>query len=159
DRDEALVATVTDFLAAALDRGGAVVVIATHAHRLAIASALGSRGAALDELVDAGRYRSLDADETLESFMRDRYVNPGIFLTVSDMISSAARAGRPVYVYGEMVGLLWNDGNIAAALDLESLWNRMARRHRFTLFCGYSRTSLEARGDLASAKGMCDRHS
>jgi anti-sigma regulatory factor (Ser/Thr protein kinase) len=58
-----------------------------------------------------------------------------------------------------MVALLWDDGHIAGALDLESLWNRLASQYRFALFCAYALSSLETAGDLAAAKAMCDRHS
>jgi anti-sigma regulatory factor (Ser/Thr protein kinase) len=160
DGNDALAATTAEFLADALDRGGTAVVIATLAHRRAIASALVSRGAALDDLVRAGRYRSLDARDTLGSLLRAGYPDPEAFSSVAgEMLSSAAEAGRPVHVFGEMVALLWNDGNVAAALDLESLWNRVHSRERFALLCAYPRSLLEERGDLVSAKGMCDRHS
>jgi anti-sigma regulatory factor (Ser/Thr protein kinase) len=160
DRNDALAATTAEFLADALDRGGTAVVIATLAHRRAIASALVSRGAALDDLVRAGRYRSLDARDTLDSLLRAGHPDPDLFSSaVGEMLSSAARAGRPVHVFGEMVAILWDDGNVAAALDLESLWNRVDTREPFALLCAYPRSVLEERGDLASAKGMCDRHS
>ncbi len=160
DRNDELAATVAEFLADAIAKGGTAVVIATLAHRRAIASVLGSLGADVDALIRAGRYRSLDARDALDSFMRDAHVDPDVFLSyAAETISSSAAAGRPVHVYGEMVALLWDEGNVAAALDLESLWNRLGARERFKLFCGYSRSSLEERGDLTTAKAMCDRHS
>jgi len=160
DRNDELAATVAEFLADAFEKGGTAVVIATLDHRRAIASALGSLGADVDALARAGRYRSLDARAVLDSLMRGAHVDPDVFLSyAAETISSSAAAGRPVHMYGEMVALLWDEGNVAAALDLESLWNRFAAHERFTLFCGYPRSSLEEHGDLAAAKSMCDRHS
>jgi anti-sigma regulatory factor (Ser/Thr protein kinase) len=159
ERDDELAATVAEYLLDAFEQGGTGVVIATRDHRRAVARALTTRGVALDDLVKAGRYRSLDARDTLAAFMRGGQPDPGAFFAVvADVIGSAPAAGRPVHVFGEMVALLWDD-NVAAALDLESLWNRIAAQHRFALLCAYGHASLEGAGDLASAKGMCDRHS
>jgi hypothetical protein len=160
DRNAELTATVAEFLSDAIEGRGTAVVIATLAHRRAIASALESRGVALDDLVCAGRYRSIDARDALDAFMREGHPDPEAFMdVVSDLIASSSAAGSPVHVFGEMIALLWDDGNVAAALDLESLWNRAANRAQFTLLCAYGRGSLERGDDLASAKGMCDRHS
>ncbi len=159
DRNDELAATVADFLFDAVDDGGSAVVIATLARRRAIACALESRGVAIDDLVRDSRYRSIDARETLDRFMRDGHPEPDSFsAVVADLVASSDADAR-MHVFGEMVALLWDDGNVAAALDLESLWNRVPARDRFTLLCAYRRASLENAGDLASAKGMCDRHS
>ena len=62
-------------------------------------------------------------------------------------------------LFGEMVALLWDDGLIAGAIELEARWNDLARRHSFALFCAYAMSSLETTGDLAAAKQVCDQHS
>jgi anti-sigma regulatory factor (Ser/Thr protein kinase) len=153
-----LAATVADFLLDAFEQDGAGLVVGTREHRRAIAHALTARGIAIDDLVGAGRYRSLDARETLTTFMRGGHPDPDALAgAIDDLINSVA--GRPVHVFGEMVDLLWADGNVAAAIDLESLWNRAAARQRFALLCAYGHATLEAAGDLASVKGMCERHS
>jgi anti-sigma regulatory factor (Ser/Thr protein kinase) len=160
DRDDELAATVAEYLLDAFEQGGTGVVVATLEHRRAIARVLAARGVALDDLVAAGRYRSLDARDTLASFMRGGHLDPDAFFgLVVDLIESAAARGGPLHVFGEMVALLWDDGNVAAALDLESLWNRAATRQRFALLCAYGHSSLQGTRDLASTQGMCDRHS
>jgi anti-sigma regulatory factor (Ser/Thr protein kinase) len=58
-----------------------------------------------------------------------------------------------------MVALLWDEGNVAAAIELESLWNDFAADHTFALYCAYAMSSLEASSDLRAAKQVCDRHS
>ena len=80
-------------------------------------------------------------------------------VTVEAIFANAAPRVGPVCFFGEMVALLWERGNLEGALALESLWNDMAARHRFALFCAYAMSALEASGDLAAAKRMCDRHS
>ena len=159
ERDEELAATVAEYLLDVLEQGGTGAVVATLEHRRAIAHALSSRGVVLDDLVRAGRYRSLDARDTLARFMRSGEPDPDAFARVVADLVGPASDGAPVHVFGEMVALLWDDGNVAGALDLESLWNRIADHHPFALLCAYGHSSLERAGDLAATKGMCDRHS
>ena len=74
-------------------------------------------------------------------------------------MGEAASGGEPLRLFGEMVALLWDDGDVAGAIELESLWNELASRHSFALLCAYAMSSLETVGDLAAAKRMCERHS
>src|SRR5258705_69670 len=57
---------------------------------------------------------------------------------------------------GEMVGLLWQDGQTTAAVRLEMLWNKLAMNHDFSLLCGYSMGSFYKD---ASMSEICDQHS
>ena len=160
DGDDALVEAVATFLADALDQTGVAVVIATDSHRVALAAELAARGFALDALARAGRYVVLDAAETLRSFMRDGTPELERFAPVMEqLLADVAAVGAPVRVFGEMVALLWDGGNVSAALELETLWNDLATRHDFALFCAYAMSLLEASGDLEAAKRICDRHS
>ena len=63
-----------------------------------------------------------------------------------------------VRAYGEMVDVLWKDGQTLAALRLEELWNDLADRHSFSLLCGYTMGHFykEAHGD--DFHEICRRH-
>jgi hypothetical protein len=39
--------------------------------------------------------------------------------------------------YGEMVGLLWQEGQFAAAIRLEQFWNKLMGANALHLFCAY----------------------
>jgi hypothetical protein len=81
-----------------------------------------------------GQYASLDAAATLSQFMVDGEPSPGRFTEiVGSIIARAANGRRRVRIFGEMVALLWADGNWAAAIRLEALWNDLARTHSFSL--------------------------
>src|SRR5262249_47449461 len=87
-------------------------------------------------------------------------VDSRAFVFVMDaLIAPALGARGPVRVFGEMVALLWEEGDVRGALALESAWNDLADRHAFALFCAYPRSSLDTPGDLVAFKRMCDRHS
>ena len=159
-RDEELISTIAPFLAEALDAQGAAIVIATAAHRNALDAALVLAGLPIEQLRAGGRYRSLDAEETLAAFMRDDMPDPHAFASVvGGILDEVGGPGGPVHAFGEMVALLWDAGNVAAAIELESLWNDLAAHHSFALYCAYSMASLESSDDLAAAKQVCDRHS
>ncbi len=160
DGDDDLVGAVAAFLAEGLHHDGASIVVATADHRVALERALTDMGFATDKLVSDGRYRSFDAGETLALFMRDDGPDPQAFgAAIGPLIVDAARDGVPVRIFGEMVALLWEEGNVAAAIDLESIWNDLAQEHPFTLYCAYPTAVLDTDGDLAAAKQVCDRHS
>ncbi|MDP8931195.1 MAG: MEDS domain-containing protein [Actinomycetota bacterium] len=52
-------------------------------------------------------------------------------------VSPSSALGRDVRIYGEMVALLWEEGNILAAMALEDLWNQFAGSRAFSLMCAY----------------------
>jgi anti-sigma regulatory factor (Ser/Thr protein kinase) len=159
DHDRELVPAAADFLLEALARDGAAVVIATAPHRDALDRALAARGCALEALRANGRYRSLDADATLARIMRDGRPDARAFTeTIGGVLDDAAPSG-PVRLFGEMVGLLWDRGNLSGAVELETLWNELAAGRPFALFCAYTMSSLSISGDLEAVKQMCDRHS
>jgi len=157
ERDDELISAVASFLHPALDGHGTGVVIATPAHRAAIEAALIAGGQSVDELAASGRYLARDADDTLAAFMRDGRPDPKAFASIIGALLDGA-AG-PVHAFGEMVARLWDAGNVDAAIELESLWNDLAADRAFSLYCAYAMTSVEASGDLAAAKHVCDRHS
>jgi anti-sigma regulatory factor (Ser/Thr protein kinase) len=158
-RDEQLTAEVARFVAETLEQGGVAVVVSTAAHRHVIDAGLLARGVALESAITAGRYQAIDAADTLRTFMRDGRLDRREFASVAGaMLDRVQATGRPVRIFGEMVGLLWDEGNVLAAIELESLWNDLAKDHRFALFCAYAMSSLETSADLAAVRGMCDCH-
>jgi anti-sigma regulatory factor (Ser/Thr protein kinase) len=160
ERDDDLVAAIAHFLADALEQHGTAVVVATPQHRAAVDAALTRAGIPVAELARTGAYVTLDADDALASFMAGDRPDPDRFgVMIETIFTNAAPRVGPVCFFGEMVALLWERGNLEGALALESLWNDMAERHTFALFCAYAMSALEASGDLAAAKRMCDRHS
>jgi hypothetical protein len=62
-----------------------------------------------------------------------------------------------VRAYGEMVDILWREGKIDAAIELEQLWNELASKYSFTLLCTYSVDSL-LKGDCKGVDLICGTH-
>ena len=77
---------------------------------------------------------------------------------IGGLIRQAGTGGRPVRAYGEMVALLWDDGLVNAAIQLEEMWNELGRRHSFSLFCGYPAGSVTRDGHLDAFAAVCRLH-
>lgn len=161
DTEKFLCDTVTRFVGPALHDGGAAIVVATAAHRHGFEQALLRSGFDVEHAVDADRYLTFDAAELLARFMVDGVPDPRRFEDVIGAVLSRAGAGagdRRVRVYGEMVALLWADGETAAAIALERLWNDLADRHEFALLCAYPMTAFGDAASAAAFQRICATH-
>lgn len=159
DADGPLLDAVGGFIAAAIHAGDVGIVIVTEAHREAIEQRL--RDDCLDVAMarDRGHYLALDAAEMLSSFMVDGTPDPARFTeTLDGVIPRAVAGGRRVHVFGEMVALLALEGNHAAAVQLEALWNDLQARLPLALFCAYPMACLGG-SSLAGVFGeVCAEH-
>lgn len=108
---------------------------------------------------DQGLYASLDAEATLAGYMVDEMLDRAKFHELfGDLIGQAAEGGRNMRVFGEMVALLWAEGNVAAAVNLEEMWNGLAETHPFRLFCAYPADAF-GRDTLEPLRRICHQHS
>lgn len=157
DDDHDLVRGVGEFLAEGIVAGDAVIVVATPVHRDAFSRALAGSAADLVAPTAEGRYLAVDAAGLLAQFMVDGVPDPTRFrAVVGGLIERFGK--RRVHIFGEMVAVLWDEGNVTAAIALEGLWNDLALSHNFSLYCAYAMTTFEA-SDLASVREVCDHHS
>jgi hypothetical protein len=158
DDDRSLLGSLQRFVSIGLEQGDAVIVVADASHRQMLEDEMG-RTTDLSNARDEGRYRSVDAAETMALFLEDGVVDPARFESViGGLIAEAGTGGRPVRVFGEMVALLWKQGLVGAALGLEDHWNHLADTHAFRLFCAYP-TAYFGDKNLTPLIAVCDRHS
>jgi anti-sigma regulatory factor (Ser/Thr protein kinase) len=159
--DGALSAAVVEHVAPALSGGGAAILIATPAHRDQFARGLGEAGIDVGAVRDARRLVVLDAKATLDSLMVDGMPDGDLFdAHVGSVARQAASAGEQVAAFGEMVALLWDAGEVIAALELERLWNALGEVVAFSLLCGY-RSQCDGFGDTGNAAAIaevCELH-
>lgn len=159
ENDAFLVASVRDYLVPALREGEAALVVATGPHRHAFDAALAGTDVDLGAAESEGRYVAVDAEETLSRFMTERGPDPLRFRTVvDDLVARVNGAGRPVRVYGEMVAVLWAEGDIVAAMALEDHWNDLARRHPLTVLCAYPTDGFGRAETAGSFRAVCQLH-
>ena len=157
--DGELTERVGGYLREAVLDAGVAIVIATPAHRAAFEARLADAGVDVAAAVGRGAYLAFDAEETLGRFMvGGRPDRAGFEEAVGSLIAATARSGAPVRAYGEMVALLWDDGLVGAAIELEALWNELGGRYPFSLFCAYPAQSVAGNGHFDAFNEVCLLH-
>jgi PAS domain S-box-containing protein len=160
ESDDFLRDSVADFIGNGLVSGEPVIVIATEEHRSAFAGALTARGLDVLEAKASGDLVMLDARETLATFMTGPMPDPERFLaSVGGVIGRTARGRQQCRAYGEMVDLLWRDGNPEGAIRLEELWNDLAEHYTFNLLCAYPMGNFYSESHAAHFEHVCRTHS
>jgi PAS domain S-box-containing protein len=162
DREVALCDSVARFLGGGLAAGGPAIVIATADHLAALRDRLSAAHFDVDAACSTGRLTLLDAAETLSAFMAGGRPHWGPFRHVVGGTVARARRAHPgglAHAYGEMVDLLWREGNEEGALELERFWNDLAKEHDFSLLCGYSMGNFLNASDGPGFEAVCGRHS
>lgn len=155
ESDRFLVESTVRFLSDALDQGGSAAAIATAEHLAAIEQALSA-----DAATRSGTLVLLDAQATLDRFMVGSRPDPDAFAEVIGSVIDrfSPQVGQP-HLFGEMVAVLWDQGNVTGALELEDLWNELARNRSFLLSCAYPIRAFDAEEDAAAFRSVCLKHS
>jgi PAS domain S-box-containing protein len=160
ESDDFLRDTVADFVGNGLVAGEPVIVIATEQHRRAFADALAGRGLDVAEAEASGDLVLLDARETLATFMSGTMPDAQRFReSVGGVIGRTARGRQQCRAYGEMVDLLWRDGNPDGAIRLEELWNDLAEYYAFNLLCAYPMGNFYSESHAEQFDEVCRTHS
>ena len=160
EADGFLLNSLSGFIGTAIKSGDAGIVIATKEHRDGLDELLHANGLDVNQAKGSGRYVSLDAAETLATFMVDGSPEPERFKKVLGGVISSVTDGRSrVRAFGEMVALLWAEGNCNAAIRLEELWNDLQHAHSFSLFCAYPMNGFGGEQFIEPHSGVCTVHS
>jgi hypothetical protein len=163
EEDSFLLDSLTKVIGTTLVAGDVAIVIATPEHREGLASRLKARGLDLEVTAKLGRYCALDANETLSGFMVQGLPDPALFHSFMGYLFSAIKPtaeGTPprTVLFGEMVALLFAEGNFDAALKLEQLWNDLARSYSFQLHCAYPLKGFDQESHTQAFHDICAEH-
>lgn len=159
DDDLVLIGSLQQFLSAGLSAGDACVVIATPDHTASLTEALEAAGFDMSSLSAEGRLVALDARQMIETFLVEGVVDPQLFAaTFGALLERAAAGGSRVRAFGEMVALLWADGDVAAAVEVESLWNALGSTYSLSLLCAYPVESFSDPAFAAPFRQVCAKH-
>lgn len=158
ERDEFLVASVADFLETALGSGQPAIAVATATHLEAIEAELAGRGLRPDG-AGSTNVVGVDAHELLERLTVNGELPRDVFeREISRTIEGVAPDGAVPVIFGEMVAILWEAGDVAGAIALEDRWNEFAQRRPFDLLCGYPMGSFDEEHHTEGFRAVCDRH-
>jgi anti-sigma regulatory factor (Ser/Thr protein kinase) len=159
DHQDDLARAVGEYLSSAVASREIAIVIATEAHRQAFEAEMADAGVDTDQARRDGSIIWLDAAETLGRFVHDGQVDPkGFREVVGSLVREAAKTGRGIRAYGEMVALLWEAGHVLGAIELEKLWNGLAGELSFSLFCAYHIHSASGEEHAEALHEVCRLH-
>jgi signal transduction histidine kinase/ActR/RegA family two-component response regulator len=160
ETDLYLVNSVSGFIGSGLSAGDGCIVVATEEHRSGLDVRLQAYGFDVTAAKTTGQYVSLDAEETLGRFMIAGSPDPERFREViQHLIIQTGKERSRVRVFGEMVALLWAEGNRSGAIHLEELWNDLHDSHAFTLFCAYPIKGFGGETMARPLSEVCTSHS
>ena len=83
-----------------------------------------------------------------------------LFDDLMRVVAGAAKGKlNRVAIFGEGVHLLWAQGNIEAAIQIEKLSNRLAQTYELDILCGYSVRGTFGGMDSQTYHRICTEHS
>ncbi|HEY0062336.1 MAG TPA: MEDS domain-containing protein [Telluria sp.] len=143
ENDTVFLAALEAYVAAGLQQGEAVILIATDAHLRLLEARLALVGFNIPAAMQSDQYIALDAATALTSFMDDGWPDEDRFHHFVCTLLARVRPRYPkVRAFGEMVALLWAKGHCGATIRLEHLWARLCQSEKFSLFCAYPRAGF-----------------
>lgn len=157
--DERLFCAVGRFLAEGLIEGQPALVIAIPSHRAGILQQLSARLIDVDRARKDGDLVLLDAEEMLDLFMSNGVPDTVAFEHNVGRFIRQTLQGREVTglrAYGDMVNVLWQEGQPDAAIELEGLWNTLAERFKISLLCGYAMGPFFS--ETSELRSICEHH-
>jgi signal transduction histidine kinase/ActR/RegA family two-component response regulator len=152
--------TVARYVGSGLLTGDAVVLVTTEPHSRALMEALDAKGFAIDRALSAGHLTVLDAEATLRRFMVGGVPDWERFQAcIGPVVDKSSNGGqRRVRLFGEMVDLLWRQGNPQAAIRLEELWDQLGKMKPFSLLCAYVMGNFFKESDTEAFRRVCETH-
>ena len=157
--DEALISAFGRFIARGLDKGDAVISLVADAHAEGLRRNLLAAQVDLDCAIRERRYVPLRISDVLAQIIVDGYPDPARFFSLADdLLTDAARRAKNgrVAACGEVAPTLWVRGQREAAIQLEHLWDEVAKNRRMDVLCPYP---LAARVEkMGTLRRLCAEH-
>ena len=158
ENEENFSTVLRGFVQTGLDAGDGVVIIATEQHLKSLNTNLAREGYNLRDLYNV-QYFPLDAHVMLSKFMVNGWPDEQLFMEFASGILKKARiSNKKIRAFGEMVAILWENGDREATRRLEELWNKFCENEMFCLFCAYPKKAFE-RSAFDAPVHICQAHS
>jgi hypothetical protein len=159
DTQESLANAVSAFLNEGWQRGEHLLVAAKPAHWARTSERLEQRGCPVAKGIKDGGLIVLDAATTLAKITRFGVADRQLFLDhIGALVGRLVAESKGVRIYGEMVELLAEEGDLHGAQLLERLWNELSERQPFTLLCGYNAAHFADTNALPALHAICGAH-
>ena len=147
--------TVARFLGDGIAADEPALIMATAKHSADVLGHLASMGIDRQMHIARGDLVLLDADHMMALGATEDM--PAVFgREVLPIVERMRRGGAKFpRVYGEVGGLLWGNGQSAAALRLEEAWNKLDISRRCSTLCSYA---ADAVVEGAGLRKLCHHH-
>jgi DNA-binding NarL/FixJ family response regulator len=162
--DASLLLGFTRFIESALGAGNAVIAVLTEPHMNNLFQRLQAQGLNAGAAIEQGCLIPLDVAETLSSFLVNDVPDPVRFQKVAgDLVAAAAKAAKGehprVAACGECAPTLWAQGKADAAVQVEHLWDEIARTCDIDILCGYVLNGFQREQESHIYEKICAEHS
>lgn len=159
--DAVLVEAFTRFIGGALHDGNAIIALVTETHQRSLQRSLEASDVDLALAIRQERYVSVNISRLLAGVMVKDRPDPTQFLNVTgDLVTAAARRATDRYAkvmaVGECASTVWADGHVDAAIQLEHLWDEVAKSRQMDILCAYPMTAREE--NLEAVRRLCAEH-
>jgi hypothetical protein len=160
--DDFYAEAISHFAAEGIVRGESIILVATKPHWQSISQRLDDKGLDVARLFRRGQLTVLDADDTLPKFMVGKDPDGGIFKPLAKQAIAKARAGGAyprVRWWGEMVNVLYVDGNPRGSNRLEQLFDEVAQEESIAIFCSFLMDKFDPKIYDEAFGNVCRTHS
>jgi signal transduction histidine kinase len=170
ENESFLIDSAYQFIGAGLRAGDQVLAIATRVHLRAISARLSEAGIDVDEVFASGQLLAIDAQQMLSQLLvsespdrvlfREQVARTFNALYAAPYRQAAAARSQAgtlsLRVYGEMVDLLAQAGNVSAAILLGQLWDEVCQHHEFSRLCPCDLARFQRAGDADRFTDLCN---
>ena len=158
ESDDVLIDSLEAYVCSGIVKGDGVVIVATEAHLISLNERL-ERIFNVKKLMADKQFIPLNADIILEMILVHDTVDEQKFMLLINDILSMVRQNKEnrIRVYGELVAILWRQGNRNAVLTLEKLWDKLCKTGAISLFCAYPKDGF-SQDEINSIQEICHCH-
>ena len=158
--DTVLIGAFSRFIAGELRDGNAVVACVTAAHERSLQSSLEASDVDVALAIRQQRYLPVNVCGLLAKATVNGRLDPLRYLDaaedlLTDLTRRATDQHARVAACGEGTSLLWTDGDIEAAIQLEHLWDEIAASRQMDILCAYPAVRDESVG---AVRRLCAEH-
>ena len=162
--DSSFVDGFARFIEDSLKMGNVVILLVTEPHRAALFKRLRSDGVDVDVALDEGRLAPLDVADTLPRLMVADQPDPVLCANlVGGLVGKLSNGPNGehsrVVACGECAPTLLAEGKAEAAVQLEHLWDELAKAYKMDTLCGYSSSRFPIMKGDPIFKRVCAEHS
>ena len=152
---------VVEMLLATIVRDEMAVVLGSAELRTSMASGLNAAGCDVSGLRAKGSYVEFDAADAISQIMHNGRPEEGNVAKMVDDLERhrLARELSHATIFGEMAGVLLQDGQYEGAVALEQTWSKVTRTLPYLTICSYPARVLSADEHADAWTAVCAEHS